>query len=83
MSKQFQGQHGIAYLMDKVVNVFGGISRERQMTTGLHVVKDVFCIGCRQLLGWQYELAYEESQKYKEGKYILEKELVSEISMAD
>jgi hypothetical protein len=25
------------------------------------------------VLGWKYETAYEESQKYKEGKYILEK----------
>jgi hypothetical protein len=25
------------------------------------------------VLGWKYEKAFEESQKYKEGKYILEK----------
>jgi len=31
------------------------------------------CITCNSVLGWKYEVAYEESQKYKEGKYILEK----------
>jgi hypothetical protein len=80
ISKQFQGQHGNAYLMYKVVNVSTGAAQERRMTTGLHVVMDVFCIVCQKLLGWKYETAYEESQKYKEGKYILEKELINEIS---
>ncbi len=31
------------------------------------------CITCNSVLGWKYEVAYEESQKYKEGKFILEK----------
>jgi hypothetical protein len=26
--------------------------------------------------GWKYEMAYEESQKYKEGKFIVEKAMV-------
>lgn len=43
------------------------------MTTGLHVVRDVFCIGCNALLGWSYVRAYEASQRYKEGKVILER----------
>ena len=29
------------------------------------------------LLGWKYEEAFEESQKYKEGKFILEKTKIS------
>lgn len=29
------------------------------------------------LLGWKYEEAFEESQKYKEGKYILEKTCIT------
>jgi len=32
------------------------------------------------LLGWKYEEAFEESQKYKEGKYILEKTRISKDS---
>ncbi len=31
------------------------------------------CVNCQTVLGWKYDEAYEESQKYKEGKYILEK----------
>jgi len=41
--------------------------------TGLHTVADVDCSDCRGVLGWKYERAYEETQKYKEGKFILEK----------
>ena len=40
--------------------------------TGLHTVADVDCSDCRGVLGWKYERAYEETQKYKEGKFILE-----------
>jgi hypothetical protein len=25
------------------------------------------------VIGWKYEVAFEESQKYKEGKFIIEK----------
>ncbi len=42
------------------------------MLTGLHLVRDVFCICCHQKLGWAYDCAAEESQRYKEGKVILE-----------
>ena len=35
--------------------------------------REVYCGDCREVLGWKYERAYEASQKYKEGKFILEK----------
>ena len=41
--------------------------------TGLHSVCDIFCKRCKTLVGWTYEKAYEPSQKYKEGKFIIEK----------
>ncbi|KAJ1388509.1 Yippee/Mis18/Cereblon [Sesbania bispinosa] len=46
---------------------------DRHLLTGLHTVADVYCGDCREVLGWKYERAYEASQKYKEGKFILEK----------
>ncbi|PPD83585.1 hypothetical protein GOBAR_DD19482 [Gossypium barbadense] len=46
---------------------------DRHLMTGLHTVADVYCCDCREVLGWKYERAYEETQKYKEGKFILEK----------
>ncbi len=42
------------------------------MLTGFHLVRDVYCISCHQKLGWAYDCAAEESQRYKEGKVILE-----------
>ncbi|KAL0581906.1 hypothetical protein V5O48_000136 [Marasmius crinis-equi] len=42
--------------------------------TGVHTVADVFCLGCNERLGWYYHRASEYSQKYKEGKYLLERE---------
>ena len=46
------------------------------MLTGRHWVRDVFCKKCNDKVGWMYEFALEEQQKYKEGKVILEKALV-------
>ena len=38
----------------------------------MHAVADIFCESCKQTLGWKYEQAFESSQKYKEGKFIIE-----------
>ncbi|KAG9220547.1 hypothetical protein PTI98_006020 [Pleurotus ostreatus] len=42
--------------------------------TGVHTVADVFCLGCDDRIGWYYHKASDYSQKYKEGKYLLERE---------
>ncbi|KAJ7561692.1 hypothetical protein O6H91_03G038000 [Diphasiastrum complanatum] len=73
VSKAFQGRYGRAYLFNKVVNVRLGPKEDRQLITGLHTVNDIYCSCCQQVLGWRYEKAYEEKEKYKEGKYIIEK----------
>ncbi|KAH9574750.1 hypothetical protein CY35_01G075900 [Sphagnum magellanicum] len=67
------GRNGRAYLVANVVNVSVGPKEDRQLMTGLHTVADISCFQCQEVLGWKYEKAFEESQKYKEGKYILEK----------
>lgn len=36
------------------------------------------CKSCDCKLGWMYEFATEDSQKYKEGRVILERALVTE-----
>lgn len=33
---------------------------------------DIYCDNCETTLGWKYEQAFVQSQKYKEGKYIIE-----------
>jgi len=73
ISKSFQGRNGKAYLFDKCVNVFPGPQEDRILITGLHTVADIFCINCESILGWKYDEAYEEREKYKVGKFILEK----------
>lgn len=80
ISKNFTGQHGKAFLFDLVVNVKLGEPQERDMTTGLHVVRDVNCEKCGQCMGWKYDMAYNPQQKYKEGKFILEKNLLTDVS---
>ncbi|KAH9284220.1 Yippee-like protein [Echinococcus granulosus] len=72
ISKSFQGTQGRAYLFEAVVNVSCGKTEERLLLTGLHLVADIYCECCDTYLGWKYEEAYEPSQKYKEGKYIIE-----------
>ena len=48
------------------------------MLTGRHMVRDVSCKTCGEKLGWVYEFATEDSQRYKEGRVILERALVTE-----
>ncbi|CAM2717303.1 unnamed protein product [Rotaria socialis] len=72
ISKSFQGSQGRAYLFNSVVNVNTSAAEERVLLTGLHEVADIYCDCCKTLLGWKYEHAFETSQKYKEGKFIIE-----------
>ncbi|CAH0563527.1 unnamed protein product [Brassicogethes aeneus] len=71
-NKSFQGSQGRAYLFNSVVNVGCGPAEERVLLTGLHAVADIYCECCKTTLGWKYEHAFESSQKYKEGKFIIE-----------
>jgi Yippee zinc-binding/DNA-binding /Mis18, centromere assembly len=64
---------GRAYLFDHCVNVTIGPPEDRLLITGLHSVCDIFCKRCKNMVGWTYSKAYETSQKYKEGKFIVEK----------
>ncbi|ONK59792.1 uncharacterized protein A4U43_C08F10740 [Asparagus officinalis] len=73
ISKDFNGRFGRAYLFNSAVNISLGPTEDRHLLTGLHTVNDIYCSCCQQILGWRYEKAYDESQKYKEGKFILEK----------
>lgn len=50
------------------------------MTTGRHEVRDISCRQCKETVGWKYDKAFEEREKYKEGKYILEAELLCTVS---
>ncbi|XP_057531242.1 protein yippee-like At5g53940 [Amaranthus tricolor] len=73
VSKAFHCRRGKAYLFSNAVNINMGASEERLMLSGMHTVADVYCCSCGQIVGWKYEAAHEKSQKYKEGKYVLER----------
>ena len=64
---------GRAYLFDQCVNIVLSQPEDRFLITGLHTVCDISCKRCQTLIGWTYAKAYEPSQKYKEGKFIIEK----------
>lgn len=72
VSRSFQGNHSRAYLFNSLMNVTCGQAVNRELNTGTHAVADIFCSNCNTLIGWKYEKAFVESQKYKEGKYIIE-----------
>lgn len=72
VSKDFRGRSGKAYLFNEVTNTFCGAPEDRMLITGLHTIADVFCINCSKSLGWKYVHAFEERQRYKVGKVILE-----------
>ncbi|PPR94021.1 hypothetical protein GOBAR_AA26631 [Gossypium barbadense] len=67
------GRNGRAFLFSHAMNITLGPKEDRHLLSGLHTVADIYCADCHQVLGWKYERAYEVSQKYKEGKFILEK----------
>ncbi|KAF1759454.1 hypothetical protein GCK72_015921 [Caenorhabditis remanei] len=80
-SSAFTGSTGPAILFKRAWNVTHGDLKERGMTTGMHIVRDVHCSSCKMKLGWMYEMALVNSQIYKEGQVILENALVCRISL--
>ena len=83
ISTRFTGATGRAFLFNKVVNIKMSEVMDRVMLTGRHMVRDVFCKNCDAKLGWMYEFATEDNQRYKEGKVILERALVQESNGLD
>ncbi|XP_043698927.1 protein yippee-like At5g53940 [Telopea speciosissima] len=73
VSRAFYCRRGKAYLFNTAVNIIVGAKEERMMLYGMHTVADVFCCCCGQILGWKYEVAHDKNEKYKEGKFVLER----------
>ncbi|OQR78600.1 yippee protein-like [Tropilaelaps mercedesae] len=68
ISTRFTGATGRAFLFNRVVNLSYSDVQDRVMLTGRHMVRDVSCKNCDAKLGWIYEFATEDAQRYKEGK---------------
>lgn len=52
--QQFHGQHGKAFLFETVANIDEGEPSDRNMTTGMHTVRDIYCAKCGEIVGWKY-----------------------------
>lgn len=79
ISSRFTSSSGPALLFRKVVNIEYGEREFRHFVTGDHFVRDIYCKKCSVRLGWFYEFATENNQRYKEGKTILEEAMVFEV----
>lgn len=55
------------------MNVVIGRREDKLLITGNFSIAPVYCSKCGVELGWKYIQAYERSQWYKEGNFILEK----------
>ncbi|SPO25512.1 related to Yippee protein [Ustilago trichophora] len=80
ISKAFSGRDGKAYLFSSTLNTTLGSKEDRHLLTGIHTVCDLSCKGCGKTLGWYYWKAWDQSQKYKEGKWIMEKASLSKVN---
>ncbi|KAJ9563466.1 hypothetical protein OSB04_008626 [Centaurea solstitialis] len=65
--------HRIGFLFSHTMNLVAGPKEVRQMITSWYTASDVACSDCGKVLGWQYVKAHNESQKFKESKFMLEK----------
>lgn len=77
VSKAFNGAVGKGWLVNQVVNINFAPAQDKQLATGLHRISEINCKWCKQYVGWHYITAFEESQKYKESKFILERSLIT------
>lgn len=68
-----QGKTGPAYMFAHAMNIIVGQKEDRKLITGLFTVADIYCSNCGETLGFKYLRAYEVRQKYKEGRFIIER----------
>ncbi|KAK1419058.1 hypothetical protein QVD17_28215 [Tagetes erecta] len=67
------GHRKRAFLFSHVKNVVTGPKTDRPKLTGVHMVADVHCSDCGEVLGWRYEKVYNEAHNYKLSKTVLVK----------
>ncbi|KAL5247718.1 hypothetical protein ACHWQZ_G019563 [Mnemiopsis leidyi] len=72
MSKQYEGTSGPAYLFTSVVNVKCQEPRLAVLWSGQHSISAVQCSTCSTDLGWKYVRVSSPSQRFKEGKFLIE-----------
>ncbi|KAJ9679986.1 hypothetical protein PVL29_021772 [Vitis rotundifolia] len=73
ISKEFWGKSGRAYLFHHAMNIVVGEKEEKQLITGLFTIANISCSNCGEVMGWKYVQAYEPRERFKEGKFIIER----------
>ncbi|KAF5946197.1 hypothetical protein HYC85_016425 [Camellia sinensis] len=71
--KNFTSGTGRAFLFSHAMNILEGPKQVRWLITDIHMVADIYCSNCREVLGWKYEQAYRQENKFKDGKFVLDK----------
>lgn len=62
-----------------------GPEQTKDLRTGRHKTRDIYCNVCNNgvAIGWKYIMAEMDSQKYKEGKFILERAYLQKQAWID
>ncbi|KAJ3814561.1 hypothetical protein EV368DRAFT_49956 [Lentinula lateritia] len=73
-SRAFRGFSGKASLFTEIRNVTLSVPRVRLMATGAHTMQELTCSKCSVYLGWKINKASEQSERWKEGHFLMELE---------
>ncbi|XP_038686254.1 protein yippee-like At4g27740 [Tripterygium wilfordii] len=77
LSKNFLAKSGQAYMFSHVMNVVLGPKEDRQLLTGRFTISTAYCGICKQELGWMYVQAYDIKNRFKEGRFVVEKSKIT------
>ena len=79
LSRNFQARSGEAYFFNYCYNTDDDSEEEeKQMITGRYTIRKIYC-RCLQEIGWRYIKSFQQDQKFKEDKVIIEKAFIREI----
>ncbi|KAL1703236.1 hypothetical protein EV121DRAFT_271246 [Schizophyllum commune] len=76
-ARPFKGYAGKAALYTQMFNVRVSQPVVQLMVTGAHTMQEVMCRHCNAYLGWYIVRAHEETEKWKEGCFLVELEHVA------
>jgi len=77
----YMGHRIPAFLFRETVNLeIVGNERKTTLSTGDYTLVDVHCRVCGTYLGWKYVSAPDNSEKYKQGMFLLEQAKLIEPS---
>ncbi|KAL6123047.1 hypothetical protein ACLB2K_075570 [Fragaria x ananassa] len=79
LSKKFVAKSGAAYMFSHAMNVIVGQKEDKTLMTGVFSVAGIHCSNCGQELGWKYIRAYDPQQKFKEGRFIIERAKIVKV----